>query len=128
METMLRKVDLSRYAAKSNRSVSFKVNIFFVDDPEIIKLKKAYFGIHMATDVISFPFGREIFGEGLDGEVVVSLDAASRQAQERGVSLRSELLLLCVHGLLHLKGVPDENLKGWKRMRTAEFETLMRIL
>lgn len=64
----------------------------------------------------------------LAGEVAVSLDAAKRQARERSAPLSDELLLLCVHGLLHVSGQGDESPADWRRMRTAEFETLARIL
>ena len=43
------------------------------------------------------------------GDVVISLDTALRQAQERGHSLHDECRILLVHGILHLLGYDHEN-------------------
>jgi rRNA maturation RNase YbeY len=42
------------------------------------------------------------------GDVVVSLDTAARQAEERRYSLRDECRVLLVHGVLHLFGFDHE--------------------
>lgn len=42
------------------------------------------------------------------GDVVISLDTAARQAQERGHSLEAECRVLLVHGVLHLLGYDHE--------------------
>lgn len=42
------------------------------------------------------------------GDVVISLDTAARQAEERGYSLLDECRILLVHGLLHLLGYDHE--------------------
>lgn len=75
---------------------------------------------------MAFDYGLE--PDGLAGEILISLDRAKRQAKKRGVSLESELVLLVVHGLLHLGGQDDETYRGLCRMRKGEFEALMRIL
>ncbi|MCL2468040.1 MAG: rRNA maturation RNase YbeY [Micrococcales bacterium] len=63
------------------------------------------------TDVLSFPMdemlpGREGSQEapGLLGDVVLCPDVAATQAQAAGHSTAEELLLLTVHGILHLLG------------------------
>ena len=73
------------------------------------------------TDVMSFPSD-----EG--GEVIISLDTAKRQARERGIPLRWELTLLALHGILHLSGFRDQKLEDWKKMKTAEFENMAKII
>jgi probable rRNA maturation factor len=88
------------------------------------RLAREFRGSPHTTDVLAFPYGA---GE-LIGEVAVNLDAARRQAHERGVELWHELTLLCVHGLLHIAGQGDETRRDWCDMRVAEFETLARIL
>ena len=56
------------------------------------------------TDVLSFPQDDSI----VLGDLVISVDTADRQAQERGHALRDELRILMVHGLLHLLGYDHE--------------------
>lgn len=43
------------------------------------------------------------------GDVVISLDTAMRQAEERGYTLLDEARVLLVHGTLHLLGYDHEN-------------------
>lgn len=100
------------------------VDIVLVDDRTIAGLAARYRGSPRPTDVLAFRYG----DEDLAGEVVVSIDTAVRQAEERGVPLAHELILLCVHGLLHLAGQGDETEDEWRRMRRAEFETMVKIL
>lgn len=94
-----------------------------VDDPTIRELNRQYLGCDRTTDVIAFS------GEGdLLGEIACSADTASRQAHARGVPLIDELRLLAVHGLLHLAGHDDLSLPKWRKMKKAEFETLIGLL
>jgi probable rRNA maturation factor len=54
------------------------------------------------------------------GDIVISADTAGRQAKKAGHSLQEELLLLGVHGALHLLGYEDETPSGIARMRRRE--------
>ncbi len=54
--------------------------------------KKTY-----AANVLSFPLSST------EGEIFLNVQAARREAQEYGVSLRERLTLLFVHACLHLK-------------------------
>lgn len=58
----------------------------------------------VATDVLSFPQDDPV----VLGDLVISVDTADRQAQERCHGLRDELRILMVHGLLHLLGYDHE--------------------
>ena len=100
------------------------------DDRDIAKLAGRYRGSPHATDVLAFKYensGPWAHGR-LGGEIFISLDTAKRQARERNSSFEKELILLSLHGLLHLEGLGDENHRDWCRMRRMEFENLMRIL
>lgn len=96
------------------------VSIVLVDDREIIKLNRRWFKKRRPTDVITFPFPV--------GEVYISIDTARRQARERGITLWHELLRLAVHGMLHVAGYDDTNLKDFCRMREKEWEMLVRTV
>ena len=70
----------------------------------------------MPTDVLSFDYG----------EIFISTQTAKRQAKEHELSLRAELELLFVHGLLHILGFDHHKLKDRKRMHSLEEQVLGR--
>ena len=88
-----------------------ELSIALVDDAEIRRLNATYRHIDRATDVLAFAM-REGDGRGLHpavlGDVVISLDAAARQASARRVTVEDEVRLLLTHGLLHLLGYDHE--------------------
>lgn len=57
--------------------------------------------------MLSFPLADDV-QPFLLGDVVISLDTAARQAQRRRHSLREELQILLIHGILHLLGYDHE--------------------
>ena len=88
------------------------ISVSFIDNEEIHKINKEYRKIDRPTDVISFAFldnedREKEYKSGLPvilGDIYISLDKASEQANEYGHSLKRELCFLFVHGLLHLLG------------------------
>ena len=121
-----RRVSITRLKKYLSRVFAPKevVGVVFVDDKYISKLAGQFRNSPHPTDVLAFYYGEK----DLTGEVVISLDTAFRQAKSRKVSLNTELVLLSVHGFLHLSGQGDETLRDWCGMRKKEFETMMRIL
>ncbi len=112
-----------RRIARDRRVGRREVNVVIVGDQDIRRLNRRFLKHDATTDVLAFS------GDGsLLGEIAVSADAARRQARERGVPYVHEVMLLAVHGLLHLVGFDDETRNAWKEMRTAEFETMVRVL
>ena len=65
----------------------------------------------------TFPYESD---EGIEGDVVVSLDMAARVAGEEGRETGDELLLYVVHGVLHLCGWDDQTPEDRRAMRAAE--------
>jgi probable rRNA maturation factor len=60
------------------------------------------------TDVLSFSQDDPL----ILGDIVISVDTATRQALDARWPLESELSLLGVHGILHLMGYDDETESG----------------
>src|SRR3989440_12849707 len=85
------------------------VDVAVVDDAAIRALNGAHRGIRRRTDVLAFPLELAGAASGLLGQVVISADAAVRQARRVGVSLALELELLTTHGVLHLAGYDDRD-------------------
>jgi probable rRNA maturation factor len=61
---------------------------------------------------------------GLVGEVVISIDAAARQARRLGVPVAAELALLVTHGVLHLVGYDDRDPGEARLMHERERQIL----
>lgn len=88
-----------------------ELSILIVDDAKIQELNDQYRNIDAATDVLSFPQNDEEDAEFISqmlGDVVISVETAHRQAMEHQFSLEQELVLLLIHGTLHLLGYDHE--------------------
>lgn len=121
-----RLLDLLRYLPVQKIFGKKNISIVWVDDKTIAKLSQQHGRAYHATDILTFAFPEKFLP--LAGEIIISLDTARRQADERGVSFVDELLLLIIHGILHLQGHDDENKKAWKKMKEAEFAYFAAIL
>lgn len=88
-----------------------ELSLLLTDDAEIRQLNKTYRKLDQATDVLSFPQDEEAVNESgktLLGDVVISVETAARQAEEHHLSFNEELILLAIHGILHLLGYDHE--------------------
>ena len=122
------KLKLNKFEG-SSRIAGKQVDIILTDDSCISQLAGQYRGSFAPTDVLAFFYGTdEISKSAPVGDIVISLDTALRQSRERRMSLDDELLLLSLHGLLHLDGQGDETPKDWCDMRKKEFKNMMRLL
>jgi probable rRNA maturation factor len=105
-----------------------EVSVLLTDDEAISGLNRDYRGVDASTDVLAFSqlegeeFGAD--GESVLGDVVISVETATRQAQEHGHGLDDEMDLLLVHGLLHLLGYDHEKPEEEKRMFARQDELL----
>jgi len=91
------------------------VTVAFVSDRAMRGLNRLWRGKRTTTDVLSFPAEQSEFekAEGLNmGDVVISVEQASRQATEHGLGFENEVSQLILHGLLHLCGYDHETDRG----------------
>jgi probable rRNA maturation factor len=116
---------------------STEISVVLVDDPTIRRLNRRFLKRDRPTDVLSFPLAagpsaakREPGNAAsnprhrLLGEIVISIDRARQQATAAGHSLRTEVALLAVHGVLHLTGYDDRHPSAARRMHRREREIL----
>ena len=94
------------------------VTVAVVPDARVRALNRTYRRKDAATDVLSFPAD----GPSQLGDVVIAAGVAARQARSAGHSLRTELRVLALHGLLHLLGYDHEQDDG----RMARVEARLR--
>ena len=88
-----------------------EISILIVDDPQIEKLNRKHLNRTGPTNVIAFPMREGEFSHlspQLLGDVVISTDTASKEAQNSGMSMEQRFKELLVHGILHLFGYDHE--------------------
>lgn len=94
-----------------------EISVVFCDDSFIQNLNREYRHKDKPTDVLSFAQD----DTGVLGDIIISLPTATRQAEAAGWPLENEIILLSVHGLLHLLGYDDETAAGaWEMQRRTE--------
>ncbi len=106
-------VDLEK-VIKKELSLKKQISLALVDKKEIKKFNKVYRKKDNITDVLSFTLDDKY----ILGEIIICLEQARKQAKEKKKTLKSELQLLVVHGILHLLGYNHE--KGVKYAKEQE--------
>lgn len=94
-----------------------EVSVLLTDDKAIQVLNRRFRKKNKPTDVLSFPAAD--LGSGIAGDLAVSLETAARQAASFGHSLREEVKILVLHGVLHLAGYDHEVDEGQMARREA---------
>jgi probable rRNA maturation factor len=95
-------------------------------DAALRKLNRDFRGKDKPTDVLSFPSPEEIAREHA-GDLAISLETAARQAASFGHTLRDEVRVLMLHGLLHLSGMDHETDDGEMAARETELRRELRL-
>jgi probable rRNA maturation factor len=86
-----------------------ELSIALVGDKEMRPLNAKYRKKNKTTDVLSFPADNPATAKRvLLGDVIISVEQARRQAKERNHSLKREMVILLIHGILHLLGYDHE--------------------
>jgi probable rRNA maturation factor len=117
-----------------------EVELTLCGDAEMERLNFDHMGERGPTDVLSFPLhewsidgSRSLLtdtdgvsppGALLLGDVVIDVDQAVRQAAEGSWSVMEELVLLAIHGTLHLLGHDHAELDEEAAMRESERNVL----
>jgi probable rRNA maturation factor len=120
-------VDLERFAAQALASClrirvpkptdltkQREIFVLLVSDRRMASLHRQFLQEPGPTDVLTFQHG----------EIFVSAETARRHARRFGTSLRRELRLYVVHGLLHLHGFDDRTQAGVRRMEKMQKKIL----
>ncbi len=108
----------------------YEVSIILTDQDTVHKMNRQYRNVDSPTDVIAFYTEEQastatefvLPGDGVRrlGDIVISYPQALEQAFEQGHSIRKELTLLVIHGVLHLLGYDHEVPRDADRMRGRE--------
>jgi probable rRNA maturation factor len=119
---------LARFLNRARAAVVLEgeVHVLLADDATLKRLNRTFRGKNVATDVLSFPAG-DANGSGVAGDLAISLETAERQAVRFGHSLRDEVRVLLLHGVLHLAGFDHEADAGEMAAREAELRRELRV-
>jgi len=88
------------------------VTIRIAGAAEVRTLNRKYRHKDYATDVLSFPLGEKLPDGFYAGDILICRPLAEKQARQNAQSTEKELLLLMIHGLLHLQGHDHEKDQG----------------
>nr|XP_023923056.1 endoribonuclease YBEY, chloroplastic-like isoform X2 [Quercus suber]POE97294.1 sugar phosphatase yida [Quercus suber] len=109
---------------------SVELSVLLCNDEFIRELNKEWRDEDHATDVLSM--SEHVPELKLPilmlGDIVISVETAARQAEERGHTLLDEIRILMVHGLLHLLGFDHELSEEAEAEMEKEEELLLKSL
>jgi probable rRNA maturation factor len=115
-------------AAAALRPARLRVQVVLAGDGLLRRLNRCYRRRDRATDVLSFRYGAAPgIAADPDAEVYVSLERAAAQAAAAGRTRQQEVVLLVLHGLLHLQGHDHHDRDDRHRMHAAEVAALGRL-
>jgi len=104
-----------------------ELSILLVDDHNMAQLNKQYRKKSGPTNVLAFAMqegGGEHLPTELLGDVIISLDTATREAISDQVTMHQRVTILLIHGLLHLLGYDHERSRA-EAKAMVERETLL---
>ena len=109
-----------RAILKDHKVLRAQISVAIVNDETIHRLNRNFLQHDYETDVLTFPISEPEQDGILEGEIIASVETATRAAAELSVDPRGELLLYVVHGTLHLLGFDDCDDQQAAEMRRAE--------
>ena len=124
---VIRKKEMQEFVSAATEAVGLRgeVHVLLSDDATLRRLNKNFRNKNKATDVLSFPAADGIAG--VAGDLAISLETAARQAKEHGHSLKDEVRVLLLHGVLHLAGFDHESDNGEMSARESQLRARLGI-
>ena len=108
-----------------------ELSLLFTDDKYIAELNCRFLKRDGPTNVLAFPIRDDDQIEPdtpMLGDIVISLDAAMRDAKRIGESLNKTIDRLLIHGLLHLLGYDHERSEEEAWRMEEETERLLAMM
>jgi len=106
---------------------SGEITVCFVGDKEIRKLNLKFLGKNASTDVLAFDISAPQGAGDIFADIVVSTETAIYNAGIYNTSPLYESYLYAIHGVLHLLGYRDRNIKERESMQARAEQVLARL-
>ena len=107
------------------------ISIVFTNDKAIKKINAKFRDKNKPTNVLSFQIwdatGSLPKGIVPSGDLVLAFETIEREAKEKGISFKSHLTHLMIHGFLHLFGYDHVNDQEAKIMEDLEIKILKKL-
>jgi probable rRNA maturation factor len=109
-----------------------ELSLLFVNDRQIQTLNRKYLHRDEPTNVLAFSMREGEFSTlhpHLLGDLVISVETAKRQSNRFGLNSVEMVILLMVHGVLHLIGYEHEGTKkGAREMTLKQRELFQQVI
>ena len=105
--------------ARAEQAAIAQLTYVFCSDEYLVSLNQEFLNHDYFTDVITFD-QRDDAAAPIEGDIFISYDRVTENAQQMNVSFLDELSRVMVHGLLHLLGFGDFTPAEKQSMRSAE--------
>ena len=111
-----------------------EINLIITDETQVQQLNSQFRGINAPTDVLSFenmpdPDFSQIdpSGDAYLGDIVIAYPVAQKQAQAHGHTTLDEIILLAVHGALHLLGFDHDTPENKHQMWAVQQQIMTQL-
>ena len=98
-----------------------EIAYIFCSDKKILEVNKQYLQHDYYTDIITFDYCEK---DVLNGDIFISIETVSSNAERFRVSFEEELRRILIHGILHLCGQDDKTPALRAEMTKKENEAL----
>jgi probable rRNA maturation factor len=103
---------------KTEKSSLGQLNFIFCSDSYLLKINIDYLNHNTFTDIITFDNTEE--DSLISGDIFISIDRVRENADKFKVDFDSELHRVMIHGVLHLIGYGDKDIRSKAKMRKKE--------
>lgn len=117
--------------AKKEGATIEELNYIFCSDDYLLELNKKHLNHNTLTDIITFDTAVTLSvvegPKSVSGDIFISIERVTENAEKFNVSLEHELHRVMVHGLLHLLGYKDKKPADKAQMTGKEDYYLKKI-
>lgn len=100
------------------------VSFIFCSDEYLLDVNRKYLDHDYYTDIITFDY---VENRKLNGDIFISIDRVKDNAVEFKTTFENEFHRILIHGILHLLGYKDKNIKD-KLIMTEKEDLYLKIL